>query len=73
MPDYVVSIPLPAGAVVNQSLLVVSWFDTEGNLKYGVSQLGEASLSSRLGLLELAKADILADEGPASQPLDFPE
>lgn len=65
-PNYTVGLSLPDGSVVQSAILVVGFFDAEGDTRYGFALRGEAALSSTLGLLELAKAHILRDEGPGS-------
>jgi hypothetical protein len=62
--DYTVGLPLPEGAVVQSGILVVGFFNAEGDTQYGFRTTGEASLATVLGLLELAKAHLLADDGP---------
>lgn len=64
--EYTVTLPLPEGAVVQSAVLVVGFFDGEGDTQYGFRAQGEASLANVLGLLELAKAHMLVDDGPGS-------
>ena len=61
---FTVDLPLPDGAVAQAGILVVAYFDTEGDTCYGFVTKGESSVSNILGVLELAKAHILKDDGP---------
>lgn len=45
--------PLPDGAFVNGQLLITSYFDSEGRLKYCIGVQGELNIAQALGLLVL--------------------
>lgn len=57
--SYESDLPMPAGSVVQNSVMVVAYFDAEGQTRYGYRMKGDSTLSNVLGLLELAKADLL--------------
>lgn len=59
---YTSDLELPAGAVVQNSVMVVGYFDADGGTRYGIRTRGEATVANVLGLLELAKAHILEDQ-----------
>jgi hypothetical protein len=58
---YALVIGLPAGAVPQHGVTIVSYFNAEGTTCYGLALEGDASLSSILGLLELIKARVLRE------------
>lgn len=49
---------LPEGAVVEHSIVVVSYFDAEGEMGFYGGTAGEAHVTTLLGLLEWAKIQI---------------
>jgi hypothetical protein len=51
---------IPEGCVSQGFISVVVFFDGEGEMKYKVYSQMEAPLTSCLGLLELAKMDMIA-------------
>lgn len=60
---------LPDGAVIVSAICVVSWIGEEGDMRYAIKATGDTPLSTRLGLLDLARFDLyyeaqadLADE-----------
>lgn len=52
---------LPDGAIPNGEVAVLSYLDVDGELCYAVWNDGLLPLSSYLGLLELAKNDLIRD------------
>ena len=46
--------PIPEGSVVNGQILITSYFDTDGRMKYFVGNDGELNLAQALGLLVLS-------------------
>lgn len=54
------TLELPDGSVVQHSVFIVAYFDTEGQERYGFSTDGETSISATLGVIELAKGHMLA-------------
>lgn len=51
---------LPDGAIVNAEVTITGYLDPEdGEMKYAVYCDADVSLSSVLGLLELAKLDLI--------------
>jgi hypothetical protein len=60
-PGYTLTVDLPAGAVAQHGLAIASFFDAEGNTRYGLTLEGDAALTSILGLLELVKARVLKE------------
>ena len=54
-----IQVELPEGAIFQHAVTVASYFDEGGGMKYVVQTTGEASASSVLGIMELAKADIV--------------
>lgn len=55
---------VPAGAMVNAEVVVTQYFTPDGRLANRVFYDGEVPLSQVLGLLELAKAQLIARCGP---------
>lgn len=51
---------VPAGSIFSAEVTVTHYFTTDGRLKRRVRFEGDVPLSTVLGLLELAKADLMA-------------
>jgi hypothetical protein len=49
---------LPDGAIVNCEIVITSYVDMEGHLKYATNVAGDPNLAQALGLCELAKHSI---------------
>lgn len=49
---------LPDGAVIVSAICVVSWIGDEGEMRYAIKTTGDTQLSTRLGLLDLARLDL---------------
>jgi len=47
--------PLPEGSIINAEIVVTSYFDQEGKLKYCTNVDGDPNLAQAVGLLELGK------------------
>lgn len=61
-PDsYSLELGLPPGAVAQHGLLVVAFFDAEGETRYGFLIDGTAPLSAVVGLLEVVKAHVFRE------------
>jgi hypothetical protein len=52
---------IPEESVAYTVFEVVGYFDSEGDLMYVSRWAGDAPLSTTLGLIEMAKHDVLAD------------
>lgn len=52
---------LADGCVINGQILITSYFDPDGQLKYVVGNAGNLNLAQALGLLELAKIAAYSD------------
>lgn len=52
---------LPGGAIVQNSIFVVAYYDHEGNCRYGFRFSGESSLAQGLGILEIVKAHMIGE------------
>lgn len=50
---------LPDGAMINAEITVTSYFNPEGKLKYGVYLGGSVNEAQAVGLMELAKRNII--------------
>lgn len=50
---------IPQGGIPVAAILVISYLDAEGEQMYAVTSKGDTSLSSCLGLLELAKLKLV--------------
>ena len=59
--EFTASIPLPDGAIIQNSLLLVCYYDSQGASRYGWSTRGEASGAHVLGMLEIVKAGFLEE------------
>lgn len=46
---------LPPGSMINCEIVITSYFDTDGKLKYATNVAGDPNLAQALGLCELAK------------------
>lgn len=54
---------VPENAIINATICVVSWLNGEtGKMHYAVKTTGGTPISTLLGLLELAKFDLLHDD-----------
>lgn len=51
---------LPSGTMINCEIVITSYFDTDGRLKYATNIAGDPNLAQALGLCELAKHSIYA-------------
>jgi hypothetical protein len=49
---------IPTGSVINCELVITSYFDTDGQLKYATAVAGDPNLAQALGLCELAKSTV---------------
>lgn len=58
MIDHPVRVPLPDGVMVNCEIVITSYFDDQGQLKYGVELTGSPNLAQAIGLLELSKQSV---------------
>jgi len=47
--------PLPHGSILNAEIVVTSYFDQDGKLKYCTHVEGDPNLAQAIGLLELSK------------------
>jgi hypothetical protein len=50
---------VPEGAVPIASVAVVEYLDTDGNTRFGIEHHGDVPLSTFVGLMELAKVDMV--------------
>lgn len=49
---------LPDGSVVNGQIIITSYFDSEGVMKYCVGVDGDLNIAQALGLLDLGKLSV---------------
>jgi hypothetical protein len=56
---YISEVELPDEAVVQHSIMVVSYYDADAHTKYGFSLHGETTLAAALGLLDIVKAHLI--------------
>lgn len=49
---------LPDGSVINGTILITSYFDGDGEMKYAITTSGSINLAQALGLIELAKITV---------------
>lgn len=60
MTDQPSRAPIPDESMINCELVITSYFDTDGKLKYATHIEGDPNLAQVLGLCELAKNSIYA-------------
>lgn len=67
--EFEMSISLPEGAIINGAIVLVSYFDADGQLKYATTTNGEMNLAQALGLLVLGGITI-HNEYTADEPYE---
>jgi hypothetical protein len=60
---------LPEGSIINAEIVVTSYFDQEGKLKYCANVDGNPNLAQAIGLLELGKV-LLYSHYKANEPYE---